>query len=242
MFKKIICLVTFTAFSLFTFSCTIYSTKIEKTEIIPDQKAEKVLIYSVLKKSGEKIQFLKEHPGKIYKNNIIGTAEKEIELKKSNIDEIYYDKNKIRTTDGKVYNIQEIILETKEKIVFKATNVFVSIPISEIEMVWVKRVDQTLTCFVTGCATVILISLVVGGLIALLKESCPFIYSFDGEKYIFDAEPYGGATCEGRKRTEWCGLENLSEVNGQYKIKVTNELGNTKINVRKTWIQICISF
>jgi len=60
------------------------------------------------------------------------------------------------------------------------------------------------------------------------SESCPFIYSFDGEKYIFDAEPYGGAICQRLKRTELCRLEHLKEINGQYKILSTNELNETQ--------------
>jgi len=60
------------------------------------------------------------------------------------------------------------------------------------------------------------------------SQCCPFIYSFDGESYIFDAEPYGGAICEGMKRTEWCGLEHLKNINGQYKIMVANEVNETQ--------------
>ncbi|MBK8552286.1 MAG: hypothetical protein IPL53_14965 [Ignavibacteria bacterium] len=35
------------------------------------------------------------------------------------------------------------------------------------------------------------------------SSSCPFIYSFNGENYIFDGEPYGGAITEGLKKTDY---------------------------------------
>jgi hypothetical protein len=56
------------------------------------------------------------------------------------------------------------------------------------------------------------------------SESCPFVYSFDGERFILDAEPYGGAICQALKRTEWCGLEHLQEADGFYRVLITNEL------------------
>jgi hypothetical protein len=57
---------------------------------------------------------------------------------------------------------------------------------------------------------------------------CPFIYSFDGENYIFDAEPYGGAICRGLMRSEWCTLEHVKEINDQYNIVIANELDETQ--------------
>lgn len=61
-----------------------------------------------------------------------------------------------------------------------------------------------------------------------LKKSCPFIYSYDGKSYIFDAEPYGGATSRGLKRTEWCGLEHLKPVKSEYRLRITNEVDETQ--------------
>jgi len=103
----------------------------------------------------------------------------------------------------------------------------ISIPFSEVELVWVRKVDSALS-FAASIGVVYLGALGITLIALATKESCPFIYSFDGERYIFDAEPYGGAICQGLKRTEWCGLEHLKDVNDQYEIMITNEVNETQ--------------
>jgi len=53
-------------------------------------------------------------------------------------------------------------------------------------------------------------------------HSCPFIYSFDGEKFVMDAEPLGGAVCEGLERTDISKLENLKNVDSVFMVRVRN--------------------
>lgn len=60
------------------------------------------------------------------------------------------------------------------------------------------------------------------------KYSCPFIYSYNGEKYIFDGEPYGGAITEGLKRTDYSDLQNLKLSDGKYKLLIRNETDETQ--------------
>lgn len=54
-------------------------------------------------------------------------------------------------------------------------------------------------------------------------HSCPFIYSMNGSKYIFDGEPYGGSVSEGLKKTDYSRLEQLTAVDGKYKLLMRNE-------------------
>jgi len=80
-------------------------------------------------------------------------------------------------------------------------------------------------------ATVGLAVLILGGIvlvIAATKQSCPFIYSFDGNKYVFDAEPLGGATTKGLERTEYSKMDYLKKVDNRYKILVRNEVEETQ--------------
>jgi hypothetical protein len=106
-----------------------------------------------------------------------------------------------------------------------------SIPLTEVELVYLRKVDALATTAATigvSIGGIVLGYLGLVALISILKESCPFIYSYDGDSYVFDAEPYGGATCPGLKRMEWCGLQYLQESDGQYKLLVTNEVEETQ--------------
>src|SRR5688572_18151307 len=66
-----------------------------------------------------------------------------------------------------------------------------SVAIADVQRVWIAKVDPVTTTFavigvVVGVAAAALVIAV------LTKESCPFVYSWDGTQYVFDAEPYGG--------------------------------------------------
>ena len=233
MSKKNVSLFTLIAFIVFSLSC--YTIREKKVKTVSDWEGKEVTIMGVQKTSGEYIEFQKDSPGRIYKDTIIGKAKKKFEIARANVKKTGIDTEgeiaEITTKDGKVYPIISSKI-TEDKIILEAYE-SISIPLSEVELVWVKKAGPA------GIAIAIIGVVAVVGLIDSISKSeprpttsgnssCPFIYSFDGEKYIFDAEPYGGAICQGLKRTEWCGLENLKEINGQYKILVLNELNETQ--------------
>lgn len=91
----------------------------------------------------------------------------------------------------------------------------------------VKRTDVAGT-ILASIGLVLLFALGVGLIIAATKESCPFVYSYDGKKYIFDAEPLGGATSKVLERTEYSRMEHLKEIDNKYKILVRNEVKETQ--------------
>jgi len=112
------------------------------------------------------------------------------------------------------------------------------VPISDVQRLWVSR---------TGTSTVRTIGLVAGVaaaalatlalIVALTKESCPFVYSWDGEQYVFDAEPYGGAIAKGLERDDFSELEHLRADNGTYRLLVTNEVDETQYtNSMELWV------
>jgi hypothetical protein len=67
--------------------------------------------------------------------------------------------------------------------------------------------------------------------------SCPFVYSWDGTQYVFDAEPYGGAIARGLEKDDYSELGQLREEDGHYKLRMTNEVDETQMtNMTELWV------
>jgi hypothetical protein len=56
------------------------------------------------------------------------------------------------------------------------------------------------------------------------KESCPFIYAYDGEKYRFIGEIYSGSTHPPLERHDYLALPGIEPVRGEYRLKISNEI------------------
>ena len=54
--------------------------------------------------------------------------------------------------------------------------------------------------------------------------SCPFIYSFDGSKFVKETEVFDGAIFQKAQRTDLVHLENLRADHGECRLRLTNEL------------------
>jgi len=232
MGKKFVSLFTLVAFISFILSC--YSTKTSMIRNISDFEGKKVEILGFEKTSGEFIEFNEGRPGIIWKGTIEGELKGNIEIDIANVKSINDYKGKLRgvyeivTKDGEKYIVNHY-KKFEDRIIIEGL-AYYSIPLNEVKMAVVKI--KKLNPVATAIAIVPLVVLLINMLTYKAPpprspsagESCPFIYSFNGEQYIFDGEPYGLSICEGLKRTEWCGLQNLKEVNGQYRILVINEL------------------
>ena len=102
----------------------------------------------------------------------------------------------------------------------------VSIPFTAVERVEVYYVSLgksiiyttaiTAACVVAFWATLFAIAFAGG--------SCPFIYAFDGSSYEFEGEIYAGATFPPLERHDYLPLPNLNPVDGEYRVKLANEL------------------
>jgi hypothetical protein len=112
------------------------------------------------------------------------------------------------------------------------------VALADIDRLWVehKRFDAWKTIGLTVGVTLGAAATAVA-IIAATKESCPFVYSWNGSQYVFDAEPYGGAVTRGMERDDYAELENLRPDEGQYRLRLTNEVNETQYtNLTELWV------
>ena len=235
MAKKFVALFLLAAFGLFNVSCV--STVVKSAPEI-DRTNAKARIVSVVKTDGSILKFPKNEPGRILlsSDSVVGRTDQLREFAEDDIKRIYRDEKgnilEIETNDGQVFKILSS-KKSEDGTLLCAAYGPVTIPFSEIQQVWIRKVDSR-RMILNGVKLVAGVAVIAGlsylTMWALLKdeESCPFVYSWNGEEYVLDAEPYGAAISEGLKRTDWVELSALRESAGEYRALLANELDETQ--------------
>ncbi len=155
MHKKFVSASILIFFSFFTLSCTIYVKKgmrRERIEKVSSRKKQKYRILSLIKTTGEIIEFYGNEPGKIVSNTIVGAGwikKDKIEIERKNIKIIKRLKDKpavLFTKDGQVIEFYSL-KEEKDKIILGKTRIrkAVRVPFSEIDLVNLKNPTYILT-------------------------------------------------------------------------------------------------
>ena len=111
-----------------------------------------------------------------------------------------------------------------------------NLPLDQVQRVWIMRRDFS-TGRTVGLVGVLAVTAAVAIAVATKKPSlgptggagggCPFVFSWDGHQYVFDAELYGGAVARGLQREDYSELPHLQAYNGTYRVQVNDELAET---------------
>ena len=112
------------------------------------------------------------------------------------------------------------------------------LPLDQVQRYWVERKELSKSRTIGLVAAVAVGAIVIAAVIvAKTKQSCPFVYSWDGTQYVFDAEPYGGAITRGLEKDDFTPLDRLREQDGLYRLKLTNEVDETQFtNLTELWV------
>jgi len=109
------------------------------------------------------------------------------------------------------------------------------IPMDQVQRLWVMRrgISTGRTVALVGVLGGAAIAIAVGVAVANRPPpqpstgSCPFVYSWDGQQFVFDAELYSGAVARGLQREDYSELPHLQAHNGTYRVLVNDELAET---------------
>jgi hypothetical protein len=115
------------------------------------------------------------------------------------------------------------------KLQAKVNNRDYEISLDQIQRFWIERKETSASRTIGLVAAIAVGTIAVAAIIvAATKESCPFVYSWNGRQYTFDAEPYGAAITRGLERDDYSELEQLAPDKGSYRLMISNEVEETQ--------------
>jgi hypothetical protein len=132
------------------------------------------------------------------------------------------------------YVINELHLYS-DGVIYKDKSI-AALPVSKINKIEICYPNEAATFGFLVLGTVITLGVLF--LIALLtKQSCPFIYVYDGNSYQFCGEIYSGAIHPPLERNDYLELNNLKSSDGKFIIKITNEVKEIQYtNLTELWM------
>jgi hypothetical protein len=145
----------------------------------------------------------------------------------------------VTTNDGRVIEFDDPGAHLRADTLYaRVDGDYVAVAMADADRVSIERREGDTLATVAVVAGVVLGALFVAAAIAAAtKESCPFVYAWDGEKYVFDAEPYGGAIAPRLERDDFSPLEHLRPDGGLYRLRITNEVNETqRTNFVELWV------
>jgi len=215
--------ITILFIALFIIGCSYYKVeKVDNSEISISEEIEKYNTENryVILHSGDTVKHL---------SSIIINADKnELTAKTEDINQLhtYYkprrNKRVNKYNGNKGQPTSEVHFYTNTKLDLTGQSE-ISLPFSNIDSIKVydKAIGRTVAMVTL---TTVGALVVVSAIVAATKSSCPFIYVFDGESYVFEGELYPGAIRKNLERDDYLLLRNIKEKNGFYSIRVSNEL------------------
>jgi hypothetical protein len=149
--------------------------------------------------------------GEIYSRTVVNTNRPNRYYKKASLNQSYLLK------EVHLY-VEELVQQGDNK---------VSIPTSSISKVEIYDKDTATTTgsWILGAVGIAAsVYLILAIIVLIFKESCPFIYTHDGEKFNFTGEIFSGAIQPGLERHDYLLLPDLKPKQEEYLLKVTNEV------------------
>ena len=162
MARKCVTLITISAFVLFSSSCVTWSKKDVKTLVEPP--AEGTAVLSVVKKSGQVLQFSKADPGRVRGFAVVGTA-RDASARRLDIAGPFPSikqrpdgtVTEVVDANGQAYSVRQVLSREKDRMTIMASELGpVSIPLSEASVIEVRK-DNALP----------IAAIVLGGLVVL---------------------------------------------------------------------------
>jgi hypothetical protein len=244
MRRKIVAVFTLWAFSLFSISCAYRIQQKNSSYVARSGPGTKIL--AVQTKAREYIEFGEKRAAQLKHKAVVGEGLTTVAFNREDVVlEVAPSPTapgEIDTKDGKHYRVLTLRSDG-EKLICQAY-VPVSIPVSEIQLAWVKTLNTGKT-ILQGLGVLLVIGLVIA-LLALDEETGtdfadglfeggpesdavpPSVYQDFWESYFLDAELHGAAPGQGFKIREWTAVDFTQLAGGRDKFLFSNELTEPK--------------